>query len=266
MPERPNLLLGYGERLAVPLEVATGGEFQTRPYGFREARDRLLPMFRSVVGEMDSLPEVVCPQDETVASLTLHPEYRARRRFPPGFLRAAGLRVVGSRPRQVRTDKRSPNRRGRRRDPDEATTTQLFVAGKRSAFRRLAEEAPEWKGNAAAAAALAAIESFSAFPIGERLRSLPDDEAPHPLEIVLHASARPQDRHVVAGFQEYIEGMGLESDFRRAFFVGGLCFLSLETDALRAREVARYSFLRVLRSMPALRPFSSPLRSAVPAP
>lgn len=263
MPEPRNPLLGFGERLAVPIAAAPGGGSRRAPYGFREARDRLAPRFRRAVREMDSLPEAVCPQDETVASLTLHPEYCSRSRFPAGFLRAAGLRAVGSRPRRIRPEKRSPDSRGRPREPEEAMTTQLFVAGKRSAFRRLAAEAPEWTGRAAGA--LAAIEDFSVFAVEERVRSLTDDDAPQPLEIVLHASAHPRDGHIVAGYRAYLEGLGLDPDLERALFVGRLCFLPLRADAARAREVARYSFLRVLRPMPALRPFPSILRSAAPA-
>ena len=266
MPEQPNYLLGYGERLIAPIETAPAGGPKRAPYTFREARDRLAPMFRSAFREIDLLPDMVCPQDETVASLTLHPEYYAKSHFPSGFLRAAGLRAVGSRPIRLRPDRRSPDNRGRPHDPDEAMTTQLFVAGKRSAFRRLADEAPEWRGNAPGATALPAVERFSVFPVEERVRSLLDDGAPQMMEIVLHASALRRDGHIRAGYQQYLEGLGLETDFERAFFVGGLCFLSLRADALRAREVARYSFLRVLRSMPALRPFPSILRSAAPAP
>ena len=262
MPER-NYLLGYGERLSVPIEAAPGGGPKRAPYGFREARDRLAPMFRSAVQEMDSLPETVCPQDETVASLILHPEYYAKSHFPAGFLRAAGLRAVGSRPRRILPDKRSLDSRGRPREPEKAMTTQLFVAGKRSAFRQLAEKAPEWTGGAAEA--LAAIERFSAFSVEERLRPLTDDDALQPLEIVLHASVGEGDRHILAGYRTYLESLELDPRLERTFFVGGLCFLSLWADPLRAREVARYSFLRVLRPMPALRPFPSILRSVAPA-
>lgn len=265
MPER-NYLLGYGERLAVPIEVASGGAVKRPPYGFAEARERLSPKFQSVVREMDSLPEAVCPQDETVASLTLHPEYYAKSHFPAGFLRAAGLRAVGSRPRRIRPDKRSPDSRGRLREPEEALTTQLFVAGTRASFRRLADEAPAWTEGAPVSASLPAIEDFSAFSVEERVRSLPDDDAPQPLEIVLHASVGERDRHILVGYRIYLESLDLDPRLERTFFVGGLCFLSLRADARRAREVARFSFLRVLRVMPALRPFPSVLRSAAASP
>lgn len=220
-------------------------------------------MFRSAARELDSLSDAVCPQDETVASLILHPEYYAGNRFPSGFLRAAGLRAVGSRPRRIRPDKRSPDSQGRPREPEEAMTTQLFVAGKRSAFRQLAEEAPEWPGGAAAT--LSAIEKFSVFPVEERLRSIPDGDGSRSLEIVLHARVGDRDRYLLDGYRTYLESLGLDPRLDRAVFAGSLCFLSLRADALQAREVARYSFLRVLRVMPALRPFPSVLRFAATA-
>lgn len=277
MPERRNYLLGYGERLATPVARARRGSAVQRPrYTLGEARDRLIPMFRSTVRELDSLPDAVCPEDETVASLILHPKYCAGRRFPSGFLRAAGLRAVGSRPRRIRPDDRSPDRQGpdrrgpdrqgRSREPEAAMTTQLFVAGKRSAFRQLAEEAPEWTGGATVSAALAAIEDFSVFPVEERLRSIPDGDASQSFEIALHASVGERDRYILAGYRAYLESLGLDPRLERSIFVGSLCFLSLRADVAWVREVARYSFLRVLRAMPALRPFPSVLRSAATAP
>ena len=256
MPERPNYLLGFGERLTVPIEIRRGGAPKKAPYSFRQARSRLAPMLTSTALELQRLPENACPENEAVACLTLHPEYFAKSHFPGKFLGSAQLRSIGSRPQRIRPEKRS---RGRK--PAEAPTTQLFVAGKRSSFHRIAEDAPEWNPDSPVSEQLPAIERVSALTAEERIRPLPGGDEPLALEVVLHASEEPDDRFILAGFKEYLEELDLDPRFRRIFYVGGLCFLSLRASLAQAYEVARFSFLRVLRPMPRLRPINPALRS-----
>src|SRR4051812_29128634 len=105
MAETRNYLLGFGERLTEKIAPVKRPVTKTDPYQFAEARDRLAPRIRLVVREIDSLPELACPQDECVAALTLHPAYIAKSFFPLGLLRAVGLEAVGSRPRQIVPEK-----------------------------------------------------------------------------------------------------------------------------------------------------------------
>ena len=255
MPDRPDYLLGLGERLAAPIGTRSGGAPKRAPYGFEEARRRLTTMLATTTKELDALPESACPGGEAVASVTLHPEYCAESHFPAKILRAAELRVVGSRPRRIR-----PERRSRGRKPEEAPTTLLFVAGRRSSFRRIAEETPCLDAEDAVSGDLPAIESVSALTARERIRRL-RGEGTLPLEVVLHASEEPEDNFILAGFRSYLEELGLDPHFRR-IFVGRLCFLPLRASALQAREVARFSFVRVLREMPWLRTNFPGLRAA----
>ena len=259
MPDRPDYLLGLGERLAAPIGTRSGGAPKRAPYGFEEARRRLTSMLAITTKELDALPESACPGGEAVASVTLHPEYCARNHFPVKILRAAELRVVGSRPRRIRPEKRS-----RRRKPEEAPTTRLFVAGRRSSFRRIAEEMPRLDEEDAVSGDLPAIESVSALTARERIRRL-RGEGTLPLEVVLHASEEPEDRFILAGFRSYLEELGLDPHFRR-IFVGRLCFLPLRANASQAREVARFSFVRVLREMPRLQMNFPELRAAASDP
>ena len=254
MPDR-NYLLGYGERLTVPIEIRPGGAPKKAPYTFRQARERLAPMLASTAGALETLPTKACPRGEAVAALTLHPEYFAKSHYPGKLLNRAELRAVGSRPRRI-----TPDRRSRGREPEEAVTTQLFVAGRRSSFREIAQEASEWKPDSTVSQELPAIERVSPFTAAERIRPLPDGDEPLAVEVVLHASEDPRDRFIVAGFKAYLEELDLDPTFRRIFFAGGLCFLPLFASAAEAREIARFSFLRVLRPMPRLRPISPMMR------
>jgi hypothetical protein len=82
MAERPNFLLGRGERLTEPVVVRSGGQPRVPPYTFSEARGRVAPMLASTVARFDSLPARVCPRDQAVVRLTLNPEYIAKTAYP----------------------------------------------------------------------------------------------------------------------------------------------------------------------------------------
>ncbi len=261
MPEKRNYLLGYGERLTVPVRIAAGGDEKKPPYSFEQARARLLPMLESVAASLEALPEKACPNGEAVAAITLHPEYYAKSYFPGGLLRDADLRTVGSRARKIK-----PERRSRGREPEEEVTTELFVAGARSAFHQLADQIPDWTPDSAGSKHLPAIERVSTFQAEERVRPLKKGRETLPLEVVLHASENASDRFILAGFKAYLEELGLEPDLKRIFFAGKLCFLRLRATERQAHEVARFSFLRVLREMPKLRTTNPVLRGTVPHP
>ena len=261
MPEKRNYLLGYGERLTAPVEITGGGGEKKPPYSFEEARTRLVPMLQSAAVSIETLPEKACPGGQAVAAVTLHPEYYAKSHYPAGFLREAGLRTVGSRAKTV-----TPEQRSRGREPKAAVTTELFVAGPRDSFHRLADQVPSWQPDSPAAKQLTAIEKVSALEAEERMRPLTKAKGKHPLEIVLHASESRRDRFILAGFKAYLEELGLEPDLERIFFAGQLCFQRLRATPREAREVARFSFLRVLREMPKLRTTHPVLRSGLPRP
>lgn len=248
MPGKRNYLLGYGERLTAAVEIATGGGPKATPYSFEEARRRLAPMLASAASAFDGLPDKACPNDEAVAAITLHPEYYAKSYFPASFLRASGLRAIGSRARQIRPEKRS-----RGREPTEAVTTELFVAGTRTSFHELADQMSFWTEDSSGAGQLPAIEKVSAFEAKERIRPLTKGQERLPLEVVLHASETPPDRFILGSFEVYLKDLGLNPDLNRIFFVGKLCFLRLRATEQEAQDVARFSFLRVVREMPKLR-------------
>ena len=256
-----NYLLGYGERLTVPIEVRSGGAPKQSPYTFQQARARVAPMLVTAASNLDDLPKSACPGEEGVVALTLHPEYVAKSHYPARFLSHGALRAVGSRPRRV-----TPDRRSRGRKPEEAVTTQLFVAGRRSSFRAMAREASEWKPESRVSRELPAIETVSALTAAERVRRFPEGDEPRAVEVVLHASDEEHDRFILAGFNAYLEELAIARASRRIFFAGGLCFLPLLMSAGQAGEIARFSFLRVVRPMPRLRPILSMARGALPAP
>lgn len=266
MAKQRNYLLGYGERLTEPVTVRSGPVDKRPPYPFEEARARMTAMLTRTAQSLNALPDATCPQGQAVASFLLHPEYYAKSYYPGGFFQSAGLRAVGSRSRTITPTKRSPSVKGDPRKPEEAVTTELFVAGARSSFDRLARELPGWTETNSAAKHLTAFEAVGGIDPAERVRPLPEDQEQVPLEIVLHAGEGVSDRFILQGFREYLAQWELAPDFERLFFAGRLCFLRMMAPPQRAQDIAQFSFLRVLREMPRLRTTQPILRGNLPGP
>ena len=101
MAERSNFLIGYGERLASDMAAPLGGAPKKHPYTFTEARRRLAPKVKDTAKALDELPDEVCPRDQAVALVTLHPTYLAKSYYPAELLHTYGLETIGSRAREV---------------------------------------------------------------------------------------------------------------------------------------------------------------------
>lgn len=70
-----NYLLGFGERLTEPIPKPGGGGEKKHPYNLKEAQKRLAPQVERAVGRIEMLPRAACPNDQAVATITLHPAY-----------------------------------------------------------------------------------------------------------------------------------------------------------------------------------------------
>jgi Subtilase family len=259
MAERSNFLIGYGERLSSGMAAPVAGAAKTHPYSFAEARRRLAPKIAETAVELDELPDEVCPRDQAVALVTLHPTYLAKSYYPGELLRSYGLETIGSRAREV-----SPQKWTKKKPPESAVTSELFVAGSRSHFRDLAASVSHMSEAASGADDLIKIEDFRTQPAEEKLKPLRSDDKEPLLEVVLHARPVREDAFILDGFEAYLDSFGIKLDLdTRRFFAEGLCFLPLRVPQEVAREVVRYSFLRLAREMPRLRQFR-PVARATP--
>lgn len=259
MADHNNFLIGYGERLASDMAAPAGGAPKRHPYTFTEARQRLAPKIREAARELDDLPSELCPNDQAVALVTLHPTYLAKSYYPDALLKTYGLETIGSRPREV-----SPDKWARKNPPDSAVTSELFVAGNRSHFRNLAASINRWTESTSGADDLIKIEDFRSQPFSEKLKPLRSREKEPLLEVVLHAQPIKQDAFILEGFEAYLDRFGVKLNLdKRRFFAEGLCFLPLRVSRAIAAEVVKFSFLRLAREMPRLRQFR-PVARATP--
>jgi len=259
MADRNNYLIGYGERLAADIAAPVGGAPKKHPYSFGEARKRLAPKVKAAVMELADLPNELCPKDQTVALVTLHPTYLAKTYYPAELLKTYGLETVGSRAREV-----SPDKWTKKKPPDSAVTSELFVAGTRSHFRQFATDIDRLRETAAGADDLIKIEDFRVQPPSEKLKPFRSHDKEPLLEVVLHAQPIRQDAFILDGFEAYLHSLDLKPNLdKRRFFAEGLCFLPLRVPREVAAEVVKYSFLRMAREMPRLRQFR-PVARATP--
>jgi hypothetical protein len=252
MADSRNFLLGKGERLTEPVVPAGRKVDRQAPYTFAEARQRLTPMFEGAITELSHLPESARPAGQVVGGLILNPEYIAKSYYPEQVLKAYGLRAVGSKPTKF-----TPEKRSKGRQPVEKPTTQLFVAGGLSSFRRLLADLETAAIADGVRDDLPAMEEFAAPDPESKIKGRFDPNRKVPLEIVLHASELRQDSYIITAFQEYLGELGLEADLAHRFHAGGLCFLRMRAPGSALPQIAKFSFLRAVREMPRLREFVS---------
>lgn len=259
MAERNNFLIGYGERLASDLANLASGGPKKHPYTFAEARKLLVPKVKATATELANLPREVCPRDQTIALVTLHPTYLAKTYYPSALLHTYGLETVGSRSREV-----SPNKWTKKNPPASAVTSELFVAGTRSHFQQLAADIGDLRETASWASDLIKIEDFRVQPAEEKLKAFRSDDEEPLLEVVLHAQPGVDDAFILEGFEAYLRTLNVRPSLdKRRFFAEGLCFLPLRVPRPAVAEVVKYSFLRLAREMPRLRQFR-PVARATP--
>ena len=256
MADRPNFLLGFGERLTEKIDPPRKPTTKKHPYRFEEARERLAPRIQRAVAEIEELPPAACPHDESVAAITLHPAYLAKTSFPSGLLRNVGLEPLGSRSRQVVPDKgaKLPKKKPddvatKKQEPVPSLTADLFVSGSRRAFHRWAETFGEWTESQDGAEEIIRVEDVRSVAPAEKIRPMRSATDNPLLEVVLHSG----EDYVLAGFRDFLKGLDIRLDLDRRIQVQGLCFMPVKVPKKLHEKMATFSFLRVAREMPSLR-------------
>ncbi len=249
MAEQRNFLLGYGERLTVPVQIEKGMEPSPPPYAFAEARSRLVPQFAQAAVELAQLPAAACPDDFAVGLVTIHPEYTAKSFFPGKLLREARMETIGSRPTRVQ-----PEKWKKKKVPEEVPTTQLYVTARREDFATFAKSLPNWSELRTGADQLFEVEAFRALRPEDRIQPLAKRSTEPLLEIVLHVSGLPNPDRILEAFEAFSKSLNLDPDLDRRFEVGGLCFLPMRTPRALLPRISQFAFMRTAREMPGLRP------------
>ena len=245
MPRQNNFLIGQGERLTYDVNVSRGGSQKALPYDFVTQRSRLDGNLSQTFSYINALPREACPDDRTVAVVTMHPRFGSKSDFPENLFRSIGLRAVGSRTVEI-----TPERWGIAKHPEQALTDELFVEGTRATFSRWSSDIKTWQESSGVSITLRTIENISAFQAESKVRSVPSDSDTAMLEVILHNAG---DEDVIRSFMHYASLVRSDVYVEKRRDVGGLTFLPVEVSVSRVLELARHSFVRVARGMPLLR-------------
>ncbi|WP_257249771.1 S8 family peptidase [Burkholderia cepacia] len=251
-----NFLIGRGELLTNEIKGPKRGMDKAEVYTLQQARKRLMPQFAEVASSLDGLPDKACPGDLGVARLALNPSYIARSFFPAAMLRSAGLESVGS-----RAVKLTPEAWSKKGPPRESTTTELFVVGRREAFRKLKDWAGQLVDGSNEAKDLSHIERISAFEAKDRIVSIGMTKDRF-FEVGIHLLPDDNNQFVQRAFAKYAAEVGVTIHADLAFSAGNLWFLPVEGKHGSIERLAEFSFVRVVRPMPKLRGMRPVQRSA----
>jgi hypothetical protein len=248
MAEPVNYLIGRGETLVHPIDLASGGGEKAHPYSLEEALSQVSPQLSRTAQAIEELPNLATPNGEAVISITLHPSYLAKSYHPSRLLRELGLRQVGSRENRVR-----PRQWTQKAQPDEPLVApELFVAGRRDRIADFAMHTRRWLTNSGLQEDFRKIEIVK--PLGlERLKPVAGTDDLPPLEVILHADeTEAWGEEVLRGFQRWCVALGIETGLDRRQHAGGLTFLGLHAPRQLLGELVKFSFLRTARRMPRL--------------
>ena len=242
-----NFLIGRGEMLTHDIKGPKRKPGKAEVYSLQQAALRLTPQFTETSAALDSLPLHACPGDFGVARLTMNPSYIARSFFPVAMLRTVGLESVGS--RTVRVKPEAWTKKGA---PQECTTTELFVAGKRHAFRNLKDWTKQIEPDSDEALDLAHIEKFSAFAPEQRIASYGSHKDRF-FEVGLHLLPDEGRLFVQRAFAKYAKEVEVKIHSDLGFIAGNLWFVPVEGKHANIERLSEFVFVRVIRPMPKLR-------------
>lgn len=239
-----NVLISNGRELIGQLSWPLGGGEKWHPYTIEDARAVLHPQLEQMRAVAKGTPAKFAPRGEVTAQVLLHPSYLAKSYFPAGLLRDVGLSVLGSRPTRLRP---RVTRDGRN---EMTETASIFVSGTADDFGVMDSKLLDPSTAPGRQEHFIRIESIHSYGETEKLRI--DTATPWPdfVHVTLHA--QETDADILEAFKALItslEGRVASRGFR---FVPGLMFAGVQLPPANVAELAKFSRVRLVRSMPQL--------------
>ena len=246
MAREHNYLLGYGERLTTPVPAVRGGGPKNPPYVFEYAKKRISAQLKVVREKLTVIPEKACPNDEAVLIITMHPRYLSKSDYPAKLFREVGLTSIGNRSVKI-----VPERWGIKNPPEEAITEEIFVSCKRQDISSWADHIEDWSIDNPWASELLEIEMVEPYNAESKIRSIPPSGDTILLEVVLHNGSRPE---IIDAFKRYVATLNAFIYVDKIRNANGLTFIPVKILRERLTELAQFTFVRIARGMPSLRP------------
>lgn len=247
MPRENNYLLGYGERLTGEVKIKKSSGDKNPPYDFITARHQVSEWVQTALIDFNMLPVSACPNDQVTATITMHPRYVSKSDYPLELINEVGLRVVGGRLKKVQ-----PRNWGVKKHPIEAFTDEIFVMGTRSNIVNWSQNVLRWDDKHFGAEHITHLEDFEAFNSEDKTRYIPNTKEEVLLEVVLHECTK----QIIEAFENYVKTCDSEPVMSRLRKADNLTFIPVYSTKKRVDELAKFSFIRVVRAMPTMRPFN----------
>lgn len=252
-----NFLIGRGEKLTFTVKGVPRPIKEKPVYSFEYVKEKLAPQFEATSQSIDALDGNACPGDFAVAKLVLNPSYIARSYFPKKLLDASKLQSVGS-----RTVKIKPEKWKRKVAPINTATTEIFVAGRRSAFRNLRSLIETLDPSSKEAEELGRIELFTVVNPNDRIIDSGSDNTKF-FEVGVHMIEGGEE-FLQDAFKEFAKKARIHVHDGLGFNAGGLWFVPVECDREAIRKLAEFAFVRVIRPVPKMRGMRPILRNQGP--
>lgn len=245
-----NFLIGYGETLTNPVNIKTGGGDKKHPYSVEEGRLRFQHNLEEIMWEIENKPTDTCANNEVVVKFIQHPSYLAKTYYPRKLFKKFGMKDVGSRSVKI-----SPDSWATHKHPDIAVTSCIYVSGKKSDYQKMLQDVEESRLDQTALDFIRTIERVDMFKSEEKIKNLDPTREVNKLEVVIHASE--DEDTILEAFLKYVDKLGGNAEKNKSKIVGGLTFIPVTIEHGLEEELAEFSHLRVLRSIPKLR-FNKP--------
>ncbi|MCT4798869.1 S8 family peptidase [Exiguobacterium profundum] len=244
-----NFLLGNGERLTEGVKVKKNGGEKNPPYEWGEAKEQVKEWLTEAVKEFEKIPIEASPSGEVSAVITMHPRYTSKSDFPKNLFESVGIRAVGGRSKKVK-----PRSWGIEKHPEAAITDEIFVVGTRENFQKWAQSMSSWSEDSKSGFEITHLEEIKAFTVEDKIKLkqiiLTEKANQILFEFVLHEGSNTK---VLEDFKEYSKMNNADIISEKIRRVGNLTFVPVYTNIKIANQLAQFTYVRVLRSMPQLR-------------
>ncbi|MEY1227793.1 S8 family peptidase [Proteus terrae] len=252
-----NFIIGYGETLASTVSIGKGSGPKKHPYTFQEARERFLKYLSETIYQIKNKPKNQCANGEMVIQFIQHPAYLAKSYYPTIFFKKFGFKDVGSKSVKIK-----PQKWGVKKHPETGLASCIFVSGTLSQFESALSCIRDDNLPNNIQTLVRTFENIKPITVSEKIKTIVSNDECLKLEVVLHAEK--SDSYIRESFSDYSESLGAIINWDKAKIVGGLTFLPVFVDKGKETELAEFSHLRTLRSIPELR-FNKPnaIREAI---
>ena len=251
MSEQSKFLLGRGESLNRESRFRGGNPEASPHYDWPTQKAKLTSMLKRQLASFESMPKEAKLGDIVVSRMLLHPQYYSRSAYPAELVSRFNLRLIGSKPAQVKPTK------GRGSETASGVpSTVMFVAGRTGDFSRLTSELQDLEDDDQLVSEFQKFESIEAMTAKQRIAGKLSKKK-ESLEIVLHHDA-DLDSVWESDFLSFARKSGVDLEVKQDYQSRGLWFIPAVGDADQAQNLAQFSFIRTIRPMPKLRPLEAP--------